>query len=104
MEKQTSDLYYVVQKTGGTIRSYFNRFNEEIINVRNCDIKIVIEAYKHDLDGTSGLYIDLTKYPHEKFDDVRARTLAYMRIEDDADFSSKSFKRQKILECQETGI
>ncbi|KAI3719984.1 hypothetical protein L6452_20891 [Arctium lappa] len=27
MEKQTSDLYYVVQKNGESIRDYFNRFN-----------------------------------------------------------------------------
>jgi hypothetical protein len=70
MEKQTSDLYYIVQKTGETIRSYFNRFNAEMINVRNCDIKTAIEAYKRGLDDTSGLYEDLTKYPPENFDDV----------------------------------
>ena len=45
MEKQANDLYYVVQKTRETIRSYFNRFKAETINVRNCDIKTAIEAY-----------------------------------------------------------
>ena len=60
--------------------------NAEMINVRNCDIKTAIEAYKHGLDDTSGLYTDLTKYPPENFDDVRARTLAYMRIDDDVAF------------------
>ncbi|KAI3701922.1 hypothetical protein L6452_27409 [Arctium lappa] len=54
MEKQTSDLYYVVQKAGETIQSYFNRFNAEMISVRNCDIKTAIEAYKRDLDEGSG--------------------------------------------------
>ena len=97
MEKQTSDLYYIVQNTRETIRSYFNRFNAEMINVRNCDIKTAIEAYKRGLDDTSGLYIDLTKYPPENFDDVRARTLAYMRIEDDAAFRRKHSKDKKIL-------
>ena len=42
----------------------------------------MIEVYKRGLDNTSGLYTDLTKYPPENIDDIRARTLAYMRIED----------------------
>jgi len=95
MEKQTSHLYYVVQKTGELIRNYFNRFNAEMINVNNCDVKIVIEAYKHGLDNTSGLYTDLTKYPPKKYDDVRARTLAYMRIEDDDAFHRKHSNDKK---------
>ncbi|KAJ9560378.1 hypothetical protein OSB04_005538 [Centaurea solstitialis] len=69
MEKQTSDLYYVVQKTGETIREYFNRFNAEMIEVKNCDVRTAIEAYKRGLDTSSELYTDLTKYPPENFDD-----------------------------------
>ncbi|KAJ9557256.1 hypothetical protein OSB04_011870 [Centaurea solstitialis] len=83
MEKKTSDLYYVIQKTGETIRDYFNRFNAEMIEVKNYDVKTATEAYKRRLDNSSELYMDLTKYPPENFYDVRARTLAHMRIEDD---------------------
>ncbi|KAJ9544188.1 hypothetical protein OSB04_023895 [Centaurea solstitialis] len=97
MEKQTSDLYYVVQKTGETIRDYFNRFNAEMIELKNCDIKTAIEAYKRGLDNSSELYTDLTKYPPENIDDVRARTLAHMRIEDDAIFRRKHSNEKKIL-------
>ena len=68
-----------------------------MINVRNCDIKTAIEAYKRGLDDTSGLYTDLTKYPPKNFDDVRARTLAYMRIEDDAVFRRKHSNDKKTL-------
>lgn len=46
MEKQTNDLYYVTQKDGKSIRNYFNRFNAEMISIRNCDVKTAIEAYK----------------------------------------------------------
>ncbi|KAJ9539491.1 hypothetical protein OSB04_032224 [Centaurea solstitialis] len=100
MEKQTSDLYYVVQKTGETIRDYFNRFNAEMIEVKNCDIKTAIQAYKRGLDNSSELYTDLTKYPPENFDDVRARTLAHMRIEDDAIFRRKHSNEKKNLGAQ----
>ena len=43
------------------------------------------------------LMTDLTKYPPENFDDVRARTLAYMRIEDDATFRRKHSNDKKSL-------
>ncbi|KAJ9539367.1 LOW QUALITY PROTEIN: hypothetical protein OSB04_032100 [Centaurea solstitialis] len=97
MEKQTSDLYYVVQKPGETIRDYFNRFNTAMIEVKNCDVKTAIEAYKRGLEDSSGLYLELTKYPPENFDDVRARTLAFMRIEDDALFRRKHSVEKKPL-------
>ncbi|KAJ9552433.1 hypothetical protein OSB04_016478 [Centaurea solstitialis] len=100
MEKQTSDLYYVVQKPGETIRDYFNRFNAAMIEVKNCDVKTSIEAYKRGQEDSSGLYLELTKYPPENFDDVRARTLAFMRIEDDALFQRKHSAEKKPLGAQ----
>ncbi|KAJ9553525.1 hypothetical protein OSB04_017570 [Centaurea solstitialis] len=42
----------------------------------------------------------LTKYPPENFDDVRARTLAFMRIEDDALFRRKHSAEKKPLGAQ----
>ncbi|KAJ9566095.1 hypothetical protein OSB04_002061 [Centaurea solstitialis] len=100
MEKQTSDLYYIVQKSGETIRDYFNRFNAAMIEIKNCDVKTAIEAYKRGLEDSSGLYLELTKYPPENFDDVRARTLAFMRIEDGALFRRKHSAEKKPLGAQ----
>ncbi|KAJ9541697.1 hypothetical protein OSB04_028203, partial [Centaurea solstitialis] len=91
-------------KNGESIRDYFNRFNAEMIEVKNCDVKTAIEAYKQGLDDTSGLYIDLTKYSPENFDDVRARTLAHMRIEDDAIFRRKRSNEKKVLSAQKHGF
>lgn len=68
-----------------------------MISVRNCDVKTAIEAYKRGLDENTGLYTDLTKYPPENFEDVRARTLAYMRVEDDAAFRRKHSRDKKPL-------
>ncbi|KAJ9567722.1 hypothetical protein OSB04_003688 [Centaurea solstitialis] len=100
MEKQTNDLYYVIQKPRETIRDYFNRFNAAMIEVKNCDVKTAIEAYKRGLEDSSGLYLELTKYPPENFDDVRARTLAFMRIEDDGLFRRKHSAEKKPLGAQ----
>ncbi|KAJ9535562.1 hypothetical protein OSB04_un001302 [Centaurea solstitialis] len=77
-----------------------NRFNAEMIEVKNCDVRTAIEAYKRGLDTSSELYTDLTKYPPENFDDVRARTLAHMRIEDDALFRRKHSNDKKNLGAQ----
>ncbi|KAJ9547434.1 hypothetical protein OSB04_019977 [Centaurea solstitialis] len=105
MEKQTSDLYYVVQKTGETIRDYLNRFNAEMIEVKNCDIKTAIEAYKRGQwrsqdFGSGGASITNKINVKENFDDVRARTLAHMRIEDDAIFRRKHSNEKKRLGAQ----
>ncbi|KAJ9557218.1 hypothetical protein OSB04_011832 [Centaurea solstitialis] len=102
MEKQTSDLYYIVQKTSESICDYFNRFNAEMINIRNCDVKTTIEAYKRGLDDTSGFYVDLRKYPPENFDDIRARTLAYMRIEVMLSFEKKHSNDKKALSVKKS--
>ncbi|KAJ9556840.1 hypothetical protein OSB04_011454 [Centaurea solstitialis] len=88
------------RKPGETIRDYFNRFNAAMIEVKNCDVKTAIEAYKRGLEDSSGLYLELTKYPPEDFDDVRARTLAFMRIEDDALFRRKHSAEKKPLGAQ----
>ncbi|KAI3746326.1 hypothetical protein L6452_08754 [Arctium lappa] len=52
---------------------------------------------KCGLDESYGLYTNLTKYPPENFEDVRARTLAYMRVEDDAAFRRKHSNNKKPL-------
>lgn len=52
---------------------------------------------KRGLDEGSGLYTDQTKYLPENFEDVRARTLAYMRVEDDAAFRRKHSNDKKPL-------
>ncbi|KAJ9538747.1 hypothetical protein OSB04_031480 [Centaurea solstitialis] len=57
------------KKPGETIRDYFNRFNAAMIEVKNCDVKTGIEAYKRGLEDSSGLYLELTKYPPENFDE-----------------------------------
>ncbi|KAJ9562463.1 hypothetical protein OSB04_007623 [Centaurea solstitialis] len=48
----------------------------------------------------TGAALQLTKYPPENFDDVRARTLAFMRIEDDAVFRRKHSVEKKPLGAQ----
>lgn len=34
LEKQTSDLYVIIQKPGEPVRDYYNRFNKEMIELK----------------------------------------------------------------------
>ncbi|KAI3715634.1 hypothetical protein L6452_22620 [Arctium lappa] len=102
MEKHTSDLYYITQKIGESVQNYFYRFNSKMISVRNCDVRTAIEAYKRGLNDSSDLYMDLTKYPPENFEDIRARTLAYMRVEDDSAFRHKHSNDMKALSVKKS--
>ncbi|KAJ9561546.1 hypothetical protein OSB04_006706 [Centaurea solstitialis] len=76
----------------------------KMIEVKNIDIKTAIEAYKRGPDNSSELYMDLRKYPPDNFDDVRARTLAHMRIEDDAIFRRKHSNERKTLGAQKLDL
>ncbi|XP_021857354.1 uncharacterized protein [Spinacia oleracea] len=83
LEKQTSDLYRLVQGPTESVRDYFNRFNCEKISIKNCDVRTAIEAFKRGLIPNSELYREITKYPCATFEEVRSRVTAQMRIEDD---------------------
>ncbi|KAJ9553227.1 hypothetical protein OSB04_017272 [Centaurea solstitialis] len=43
-------------------------------------VETTIEAYKQGLNNNSRWYLDLTKYPAETFEDVKARSLAHMSV------------------------
>ncbi|XP_056688732.1 uncharacterized protein [Spinacia oleracea] len=55
LEKQTSDLYRLVQGPTESVRDYFNRFNCEKISIKNCDVRTAIEAFKRGLIPNSEL-------------------------------------------------
>ncbi|XP_056684185.1 uncharacterized protein [Spinacia oleracea] len=83
LEKQTSDLYRLVQAPTELVRNYFSQFNCEKISIKNCDIKIAIEALKRGLIPNSELYCEITKYPCATFEEVRFKACAQMHLEDD---------------------
>ncbi|KAK9750464.1 hypothetical protein RND81_02G199100 [Saponaria officinalis] len=76
LQKQTSDLYRIVQRFNEPLRDYLQRFNQEKISIPNCDIGTAIQAYRQGLVRDSELYRELAKYPCSTFEDVQAKTLA----------------------------
>ncbi|XP_021747716.1 uncharacterized protein LOC110713575 [Chenopodium quinoa] len=83
IEKQSSDLYRVVQRHGESLRDYLNRFNREKIGKHKCDAPITIEAFRRGLLDHSELYKELTKYPCTTYEDVQAKAMAQVRFEED---------------------
>ncbi|XP_074342635.1 uncharacterized protein LOC141680260 [Apium graveolens] len=82
-EKTTSDIYKVYQKYRVPLRDYLTRFNREKVTITNCDIPTTIEAFRRGLEKDSPLYDELTKYPCKTMDDVQAKAMAQIRLEED---------------------
>ncbi|XP_048493794.1 uncharacterized protein LOC125494206 [Beta vulgaris subsp. vulgaris] len=82
LEKHIGDLYRITQKANGAVRQYLDRFNKEMISVKNLDVPTAIEAFRRGLTYKSRLYYELTRYPCSTFEEVRARAMAEIRVEE----------------------
>ncbi|XP_021756079.1 uncharacterized protein LOC110721237 [Chenopodium quinoa] len=83
LNKQSSDLYRVVQKQNEITRQYWDKFNREMVSIKNCDHSTAIEAFCKGLNYRSRLYYELTRYPCSSFEKVRTRAMAEVRGEED---------------------
>ncbi|XP_010688993.3 uncharacterized protein LOC104902790 [Beta vulgaris subsp. vulgaris] len=54
-----------------------------MISVKNLDVPTAIEAFRRGLTYKSRLYYELTRYPCGTFEEVRARAMAEIRVEED---------------------
>ncbi|XP_074342923.1 uncharacterized protein LOC141680652 [Apium graveolens] len=82
-EKTTSDLYKIVQRRREPLRDYLTYFNREKVTITNCDVQTAIEAFRRGLKRDSPLYDELTKYPCSIMDNVQAKAMAQVRLEED---------------------
>ncbi|XP_074314221.1 uncharacterized protein LOC141649429 [Silene latifolia] len=82
-EKQTSDLYKVVQRFEESTREYLNRFNIEKVSIPKCEVPTAVEAFRHGLHHDLDLYREFTKYPCTTFEEVQQKAVAVMRLEED---------------------
>ncbi|XP_074299332.1 uncharacterized protein LOC141630404 [Silene latifolia] len=83
-EKQTSDLYRIVQEFEESTRDYLNRFNKEKVSIPRCDITTAIQAFRRGLHQDSQLYKDLTMHPCTTFEEVQSKAIAVIRLEEDS--------------------
>ncbi|KAK9750159.1 hypothetical protein RND81_02G177700 [Saponaria officinalis] len=95
LEKRSSDLYRITQKPDESLRTYLNRFNKENVFIPRCDVGTSVEAFRQGLLGDSELYVDLTKYPCHTFEDVQAKALAHIRLEEDKSYKLGSLDYER---------
>ncbi|XP_074277287.1 uncharacterized protein LOC141600930 [Silene latifolia] len=64
LEKRSSDLYRISQKSNKTLRVFFARFNEEKVSIPRCDVGTVVEAFrlKEDKSYKVGASCDSKEY------------------------------------------
>ncbi|XP_074305572.1 uncharacterized protein LOC141640791 [Silene latifolia] len=91
LEKRSSDLYRIKQKPGETIRAFLTRFNKEKVSIPRCDIGTAMEAFRQGLPLDSDFYDELSMKPCLTFEDVQAKAIGYIKMEED-----KSFKAETI--------
>ncbi|XP_056687997.1 uncharacterized protein [Spinacia oleracea] len=82
LEKQTSDLYRVVQRPDEPLKDYIAQFIREKVTVPECDVPTAIEAFRQGLYGETDLWRDLIKYPCKTFEDAQAKAMAQVRLEE----------------------
>ncbi|XP_056687877.1 uncharacterized protein [Spinacia oleracea] len=82
LEKQTSDLYRMVQHPDKPLKDYIARFIREKVIVPECDVLTAIEAFRQGLYGETDLWRDLIKYPCKTFEDAQAKAMAQVRLEE----------------------
>ncbi|XP_074291776.1 uncharacterized protein LOC141618574 [Silene latifolia] len=87
LEKRFSDLYRITEKSDEILKVFLARFNKEKVSIPMCDVGTAVEAFRQGLLPNSDLYGELTKYPFHSFEDVQAKTLAYIRPEEDKSYT-----------------
>lgn len=92
VQKQTSDLYCVVQRYGESLREYIHQLIREKVSIPNCDIPAAIEAFRQGMYVDCDLYKDLTKYLCMMFEDASNKALAQDHLEDDMDARKEPFE------------
>ncbi|XP_074293291.1 uncharacterized protein LOC141620273 [Silene latifolia] len=87
LEKRSSDMYRITQIPDETLRVFLARFNKEKVSLSfHRQHGTVVEAFKQGLLPNSYLYGELAKYPCHSFEDVQAKTLAYIRLEEEKSY------------------
>ncbi|XP_074298049.1 uncharacterized protein LOC141628855 [Silene latifolia] len=90
LEKISSDLYRIKQKPGERIKAFLTRFNKENVSIPRCDIGTAVKAFRQGLPLDSDFYDELTMKPYLTFEDVKAKAIGYIRLEENKSFKAET--------------
>ncbi|XP_056843220.1 uncharacterized protein LOC130495746 [Raphanus sativus] len=93
LEKNSDDLYEVLQHRNEPRRSYIARFNQEKVAIPECNADTAISAFKRGLFPEGDLYKELTKYKCKTMEDVLSRAWAQVRWEEDVASRAKAYPK-----------
>ncbi|XP_056843221.1 uncharacterized protein LOC130495747 [Raphanus sativus] len=93
LEKNSDDLYEVLQHRNEPLRSYIARFNQEKVAIPECNADTAISAFKRGLLPEGDLYKELTKYKCRTMEDVLSRAWAQVRWEEDVASRAKAYPK-----------
>ncbi|XP_056864080.1 uncharacterized protein LOC130511214 [Raphanus sativus] len=88
LEKNSDDLYEILQHRNEPLRSYIARFNQAKVAIPECNADTAISAFKRGLLPEGDLYKELIKYKCKIMEDVLSRAWAQVRWEED--FASRA--------------
>ncbi|XP_056853892.1 uncharacterized protein LOC130503230 [Raphanus sativus] len=90
LEKNSDDLYEVLQHRNEPLRTYIARFNQEKVAIPECNADTAISAFKRGLLPEGDLYKELIKYKCKTMEDVLSRAWAQVRWEEDVASRAKA--------------
>ncbi|XP_056864061.1 uncharacterized protein LOC130511201 [Raphanus sativus] len=93
LEKNSDDLYEVLQHRNEPLRSYIARFNQENVAIPECNADTAISAFKRGLLPEGDLYKELTKYKCRTMEDVLSRAWAQVRWKEDVASRAKAYPK-----------
>ncbi|XP_056857014.1 uncharacterized protein LOC108833887, partial [Raphanus sativus] len=99
LEKNSDDLYEILQHRNEPLRSYIARFNQAKVAIPECNADTAISAFKRGLLPEGDLYKELIKYKCRIMEDVLSRAWAQVRWEEDVASRAKAGPKydQKLL-------
>ncbi|XP_056843177.1 uncharacterized protein LOC130495712 [Raphanus sativus] len=89
-EKNSDDLYEVLQHRNEPLRTYIARFNQEKVAIPECNANMAISASKRGLLQKGDLYKELVKYKCRTMEDVLSCAWAQVRWEEDVASRAKA--------------
>ncbi|XP_056846391.1 uncharacterized protein LOC130497533 [Raphanus sativus] len=90
LEKNSDDLYEVLEHRNEPLHSYIARFNQEKVAIPECNADTAISAFKRGLLPEGDLYKELIKYKCRTMEDVLSRAWAQVRWEEDVASRAKA--------------
>ncbi|XP_056852531.1 uncharacterized protein LOC130501721 [Raphanus sativus] len=103
LEKNSDDLYEVLQHRNEPLRSYIARFNQEKVAIPDCNADTAISAFNRGLLLEGDLYKELIKYKCRTMEDVLSRVWAQVRWEEDVASRAKAYQKYDQKSSKPTG-